>query len=113
MSGLEILLYVLCVVVCVLVVIVIALISDYREFQKEFYGLEFYVARSVNEILEQQQETEKERARRMGKYTDDKKRIDEYEEKIANQEPVKEWAVIYWMLVAIGHLLEWVVKHEH
>ena len=49
---------------------------------------------------------------RMSKYTEDKERIDKITELIANQEPVKEWVCIYWMAVAIGHLLEWVVKNE-
>lgn len=48
----------------------------------------------------------------MGKYTTDKERMDEIADKISNREPIKEWAAIYWMAVAIGHLLEWVVKHE-
>lgn len=46
----------------------------------------------------------------MGKYTEDKERIDKITELIANQEPVKEWVCIYWMAVAIGHILEWMVK---
>ena len=46
----------------------------------------------------------------MNKYSKDKERIDKITEIIANQEPVKEWVCIYWMAVAIGHLLEWVVK---
>ncbi len=46
----------------------------------------------------------------MGKYTTDKERMDTITDKIANREPIKEWAAIYWMAVAIGHLLEWVVK---
>ena len=49
----------------------------------------------------------------MGKYRTDKERMDQIAEKIANREPVKEWVAIYWMSVAIGHILEWVVKHEH
>lgn len=49
----------------------------------------------------------------MGKYTTDKLRMDQIAENIANQEPIKEWVAIYWMAVAIGHILEWVVKHEH
>lgn len=48
----------------------------------------------------------------MSKYSRDKERMDEIAELIANQKPVKEWVCIYWMAVAIGHLLEWVVKHE-
>jgi len=48
----------------------------------------------------------------MSKYTEDKERIDKITELIANQDPVKEWVCIYWMAVAVGHILEWVVKHE-
>ena len=47
------------------------------------------------------------------KYRADKERIDKITELIANQEPVKEWVCIYWMAVAIGHLLEWVVKKNN
>ena len=50
---------------------------------------------------------------RMSKYVEDKERIDKITELIANQEPVKEWVCIYWMAVAIGHLLEWVVKKNN
>ena len=49
----------------------------------------------------------------MGKYSEDKKRMDQIAETIANKEPIKEWAAIYWLSVAVGHLLEWVIKHEH
>ena len=47
----------------------------------------------------------------MSKYTKDKERMDYIAEAIANREPIKEWSALYWMAVAIGHLLEWVVKH--
>ena len=46
----------------------------------------------------------------MGKYTEDKKHMDEIAERIANRQPLKEWAAIYWLAVAVGHILEWVVK---
>lgn len=42
---------------------------------------------------------------------EDKKRMDKYAEIIAHQEPVKEWMVIYALLVAVGHILEWIEKH--
>ena len=48
----------------------------------------------------------------MKKYSDDKKRMDEITEKIANREPLKEWAALYWMAVAIGHILEWIIRHD-
>jgi len=46
----------------------------------------------------------------MSKYSKDKERMDEIAERIAYRQPLKEWACIYWMAVAIGHLLEWVVR---
>ena len=48
----------------------------------------------------------------MNKYVKDKERMDEIAERIASRQPIKEWACLYWMAVAIGHLLEWVVKHD-
>lgn len=48
----------------------------------------------------------------MSKYAKDKERMDEIAEHIANRQPIKEWACIYWMAVAIGHILEWVVKKQ-
>ena len=49
----------------------------------------------------------------MSKYTKDKERMDEIAEKIGRKEPLREWAAIYWMAVAIGHILEWIVKKEN
>ena len=40
---------------------------------------------------------------------DDKERMDEYAKQLANREPVKEWAVMYWLVVAVGHIIEWIV----
>ena len=48
----------------------------------------------------------------MSKYTEDKKHIDEITETIANKEPMKEWVALYWISVAIGHILEWIVKQQ-
>ena len=39
----------------------------------------------------------------------DKERMDEIAERLSSNEPIKEWAILYWMAVAIGHLLEWAV----
>ena len=47
----------------------------------------------------------------MNKYAVDKERMDEIAECIANRQPIKEWSAIYWIAVAIGHILEWIVKH--
>lgn len=49
--------------------------------------------------------------RLMNKYEQDKKNMDYIADKIAHKEPLKEWVAFYWMAVAIGHILEWVVKH--
>ena len=48
----------------------------------------------------------------MGKYAEDKERMDYIADRIANREPIKEWVALYWLAVAVGHLLEWVVRHE-
>ena len=48
----------------------------------------------------------------MGKYREDKERMDHIAEKLSNKEPIKEWSILYWMAVAIGHLIEWVIRHE-
>lgn len=48
----------------------------------------------------------------MSKYSEDKERVDEIADKIANREPMKEWAALYWMAVAIGHILEQMHKQE-
>lgn len=48
----------------------------------------------------------------MSKYTKDKERMDTIAETIANREPLKEWAALYWMAVVIGHILEWIVRNK-
>lgn len=49
----------------------------------------------------------------MSKYTEDKEHMDKITELIANQEPVKEWVCVYWMAVAIGHILEWIIRRQN
>lgn len=46
----------------------------------------------------------------MSKYVKDKERMDEIAETIANKEPMREWVAMYWIAVAVGHILEWIVK---
>lgn len=48
----------------------------------------------------------------MSKYTKDKERMDTITEAIANREPIKEWSTLYWMAVAIGHILEWMERNN-
>lgn len=47
----------------------------------------------------------------MSKYDNDKEHMDYIADRIAKREPIKEWVCMYWMAVAIGHILEWIVKH--
>ena len=47
----------------------------------------------------------------MSIYDTDKERVDKIAGKIARREPIKEWVAMYWLAVAVGHILEWIVKH--
>ena len=49
----------------------------------------------------------------MNKYTRDKQRMDEIAERLSQRQDIWQDRYIYWIAVAIGHILEWVVKHEH
>ena len=42
---------------------------------------------------------------------EDKERMDQITEKIANKEKMRLETILYWTAVAIGHLLEWTVTH--
>jgi len=46
----------------------------------------------------------------MSKYSKDKERMDKIAYKIQYREPIKEWVAMYWIAVAVGHILEWIVK---
>ena len=50
---------------------------------------------------------------RMSKYSRDKERMDEIAERLSERQDIWQDRYIYWIAVAIGHILEWVVKHEH
>ena len=43
---------------------------------------------------------------------DDKKRMDKYAEDLMNRRQVKEWTLLYWTVVAVGHILEWIVTRR-
>lgn len=49
---------------------------------------------------------------RMSKYSKDKERADEIAERLAERQDIWQDRYIYWLAVAVGHLLEWVVRHE-
>ena len=48
----------------------------------------------------------------MSKYSRDKERMDEIAERLSQRQDIWQDRYIYWIAVAIGHILEWVVKHE-
>lgn len=39
--------------------------------------------------------------------------MDEIAERLSQRQDIWQDRYIYWIAVAIGHILEWVVKHEH
>lgn len=43
---------------------------------------------------------------------EDKERMDKFAEDLMYQRPVKEWALLYYVVVAVGHLLEWAVTRR-
>ena len=47
----------------------------------------------------------------MNKYTKDKEHMDEIANKLSERQDIWQDRFIYWMAVAIGHILEWIVKH--
>ena len=49
----------------------------------------------------------------MSKYGTDKERMDIIAERLVHRQDIWQDRYIYWIAVAIGHILEWVVKHEH
>lgn len=49
---------------------------------------------------------------RMSKYVKDKERMDEIAGKLVDRQDIWQDRFIYWMAVAIGHILEWIVKHD-
>ena len=46
----------------------------------------------------------------MSKYSKDKERMDEIAERLYQRQDIWQDRYIYWIAVAIGHILEWVVK---
>ena len=48
----------------------------------------------------------------MSKYTEDKERMDEIADKLSDRQDIWQDRYIYWIAVAIGHILEWIVKQQ-
>lgn len=51
-----------------------------------------------------------ERRETMSKYSKDKDRMDEIAFKLKDRQDIWQDRFIYWMAVAIGHILEWIAK---
>ena len=47
----------------------------------------------------------------MSKYRTDKERMDIITERLVHRQDIWQDRYIYWIAVAIGHILEWIVKH--
>lgn len=47
----------------------------------------------------------------MSKYRTDKERMDIIAERLVHRQDIWQDRYIYWIAVAIGHILEWIVKH--
>ena len=48
----------------------------------------------------------------MTKYERDKERMDEIAGRLSQRQDIWQDRYIYWVAVAIGHILEWIVKHK-
>lgn len=46
----------------------------------------------------------------MNKYTRDKERMDEIAERLSQRQDIWQDRYVYWIAVALGHILEWMVK---
>ena len=47
----------------------------------------------------------------MNKYRADKEKMDIITERLVHRQDIWQDRYIYWIAVAIGHILEWIVKH--
>lgn len=47
----------------------------------------------------------------MSKYRTDKERMDIIAERLVHRQDIWQDRYIYWIAVAIGHILEWIVKN--
>lgn len=50
--------------------------------------------------------------RDLNKYERDKERMDEIAERLSERQDIWQDRYVYWIAVAVGHILEWVVRHE-
>ena len=50
---------------------------------------------------------------RMNRYTRDKERMDEITERLSQRQDIWQDRYIYWIAVALGHILEWIIRRQN
>ena len=67
-------------------------------------------------VLDNSRETDGERYispnNTMSKYRTDKERMDEIAERLSQRQDIWQDRYVYWIAVTLGHILEWMVRHE-
>ena len=48
----------------------------------------------------------------MSKYSKDKEHMDKIAERLSERQDIWQDRFIYWMAVAIGHILEWIINRK-
>ena len=49
----------------------------------------------------------------MNKYSKDKERMDEIAERLSQRQDIWQDRYIYWIAVALGHILEWIIRRQN
>ena len=49
----------------------------------------------------------------MSKYKEDKEHMDEIAYKLSERQDIWQDRYIYWIAVAIGHILEWIIRRQN
>ena len=49
----------------------------------------------------------------MNKYSRDKERMDEIAERLSQRQDIWQDRYIYWIAVALGHILEWIIRRQN
>lgn len=68
-------------------------------------------------VLDNSRETDGERyispTNLMNKYAVDKERMDEIAERLSQRQDIWQDRYIYWIAVALGHILEWIIRRQN
>ena len=51
--------------------------------------------------------------RDLNKYERDKERMDEIAERLSERQDIWQDRYVYWIAVAVGHILEWIVRKSN